>query len=152
MASFLSNVCRNPHRRGERVHHDMHILEPAKLSDLGNIGLPKFQGFKAPGVYPCRQWRTKGVTVVARLDNLMSLSGHQLELLLQRMHILVEKPMRCLGLQEQVRLRSHPCWVGQLVSPCVTFRYKSWQVCVTLYMQNTAWMNPGLNCTPQGLQ
>ncbi|RMC21710.1 hypothetical protein DUI87_02578 [Hirundo rustica rustica] len=130
----------------------MRILEPAKLGDLGNISLPKLQGFKASGVNPCRQWRTKGMTVITRLDNFTSLSGRQLELLLQRMRILVEKTMRCLGLREHVRLRGYPRWISQLVSPCITFRYKSWQVSVTPYMQNAVWMNSGLNCTPQGLQ
>ncbi|RMC19141.1 hypothetical protein DUI87_03745 [Hirundo rustica rustica] len=152
ITGFLSNVSRSPHRRGERVHRDVHILELAKLGNLGDICLPKLQGFKASEVNPCRQWRTKGVTVVTRLDNLTSLSGRQLELLLQCMRILVEKPMRCLGLREHVRLRGYPRWVSQLVSPCVTFRYKSWQVSGTPYMQNVVWMNSGLNYTPQGLQ
>ncbi|CAN8201724.1 unnamed protein product, partial [Coccothraustes coccothraustes] len=61
----------------------MHILEPTKLGNLGDIGLPELQGPKASGVYPCWQRRSKCVTVITQLNNVTSLSWRQLKLLLQ---------------------------------------------------------------------
>ncbi|RMC09946.1 hypothetical protein DUI87_12733 [Hirundo rustica rustica] len=48
---LFSSVSRSPHHRGESVDSDMHIVEPAKLGNLGDISLPNLQGPKASGFY-----------------------------------------------------------------------------------------------------
>lgn len=53
ITGLLSHVGRGIDSTGEGMHQHMHIFEPSKLGNVGDICLPHLTALESSGVHPC---------------------------------------------------------------------------------------------------